>query len=642
MPQSSRQIFHEYRANQKEPPEDDPNGGAPRSKEARKRKPPTRSAGVLLAAFWRLLRGHRRGVVVALATLTVATVLRLVPPAATKVVIDTVLGDSPPPTWFGQLSLWPAEPFSQIVTLSIAVIVVSVISVAFHVGGRWQATRAVNRLQVALRKKVFEHAVRLPLHRVQQLKSGGAASLLREDVGGASDLVFSMLYNPWQAVVQLVGVLAILVLVDWRIMLGGLFLVPLVWLTHRTWINRIRPLYRDVRAQRQTIDGHAVETFGGMRIVRAFAREKAEARRYVGGNNLLVRQQMFVWLWARIIDVVWSILIPLASTALMIYGGYQILHGQMTLGDLMMFLFYLAMLLEPLATLAASATSFQNNLAGLDRILDLLDEQREMQPTESAIALPRSAVDGQLIFENVGFAYPNSEKAVLSNIDLHVSAGDTIALVGRSGAGKTTLCNLVARFYDPTQGRILLDDRDLREINIDSFRQLLGVVEQDVFLFDGTIRENIAYATRSAKQSQIEEAAHAANAHEFIKDLSSGYDTRIGERGVKLSGGQRQRLAIARAILADPKILILDEATSNLDSESEQLIHQSLQTLMQGRTSFVIAHRMSTIVLADQIIVLEHGRIVEQGRHEDLMQQSGRYRRMVDLQTMPWEDAAVE
>jgi ATP-binding cassette subfamily B protein/subfamily B ATP-binding cassette protein MsbA len=263
----------------------------------------------------------------------------------------------------------------------------------------------------------------------------------------------------------------------------------------------------------------------------------------------------------------------------------------------------------------------------------LLEEPREMKPHASAVAVAPPDVRGRLRFDDVSFTYPGSERPVLEHIDLDVMPGEIVALVGHSGAGKTTLCNLVARFYDPTQGRIELDGRDLRDITVESYRSLLGIVEQDVFLFDGTVRDNIAYAHRGATQAEVAAAAEAAQAHEFIVRLDHGYETVIGERGVKLSGGQRQRLAIARALLADPKILILDEATSNLDTHSERLIQTSLQSLLTGRTCFVIAHRMSTVDLADRIVVLDRGRMHEVGTHEELMAGGGRYRAMVELQT---------
>lgn len=592
----------------------------------------TRSFGQLLWRFIGLLRPHRGDVIFALATLTVGTLLKLAPPAATKIAIDYLLVDKPLP--LATLTAWslPHDRASLLFLLSAAVVSASLSATFIHLWGRWRATRAVNRMQVSLRKLAFEHAVRLPLHRVYQLKSGGAASLLREDAGGASDLIFSMIYNPWRAIVQLIGSLLILAVVDWRMLLGGLVMLPLVYFTHRTWVNRIRPMFRDIRAQRQNIDGHATEAFGGMRIVRAFNRERAETTRFVGGNNLLVRHQLFAWWWSRIIDVAWSVLIPLATTGVLAYGGYQILQGNLTLGDLMMFLFYLAMLLAPLATLATSATAFQNNLAGLDRVLDLLEEPTEGNGAEETITLKREEVQGGFTFRNVNFTYPGGDASVLTDINLEVSSGETIALVGKSGAGKTTFCNLVARFYEPTAGKIEIDQYDLSQVELNSYRRLLGIVEQDVFLFDGTIAENIGYAHSNSNHSQIVAAAKLANAHEFIEDLEKGYDTLIGERGVRLSGGQRQRLAIARAILADPKILILDEATSNLDSESEQYIQASLEELMQGRTCFVIAHRMSTIALADRIVILDKGRIVRVGSHDELMGEDNWYRSMVIMQ----------
>ena len=612
----------------------DPRGVDPTGPDtsARDRASSQRTFWELLSEFSRLLGSHRWVVAVALGTLTVATLLRLLPPLATKLVIDYVLMELPLPESWPPWMPDASDRLQLLFWLAGAVAVISLASTGLNLWGRWLATLTVNRLQVAIRRRVFAHAVRLPLHEVYAMKSGGAASMLREDAGGIAELIFSMIYNPWRAIIQLVGSLVVLVWVDWRLMVGGLLLLPVVYFTHRTWVNRIRPLYRDIRAQRQDVDSHATEAFGGMRVVRTFGRERSETGRFVLGNHLMVRQQLFVWWWTRMIEIVWDVLIPLSSTLLLLYGGYRVLEGHLTVGDLTMFLVYLAMLLGPLATLATSATSFQNNLAGMERVLDLLDA-----PQESARVLPGPAfhtnqVEGRLEFQYVNFHYPGSEKRVVRDFNLVVEAGHTVALVGRSGAGKTTLCNLIARFYDPTGGRITLDGRDLRSIPLDAYRQLLGIVEQDVFLFDGTISENIAYARRRATADDVERAARAAHAHEFIDEFEHRYDTLIGERGVRLSGGQRQRLAIARALLAAPRILILDEATSNLDSESERLIQQSLNTLMQDRTSFVIAHRLSTITHADRIVVLDAGAIVETGTHRELLARSGPYRRMVELQ----------
>lgn len=635
--QASRKSYRKYREEVRSRPPD--NSFSPHSAGHGKKQPEKsierqRSLSVLLREFWKLLKGHQARIAFALATLTVSTLLSLLPPAATKVAIDYVLTTPPQPLpasapkFFSELTAW-----YQLVTISIAVVVVTLFQTLIHLTGRWQATLAVNQVQARLRRQVMEHLLRLPLHRVTQLKSGGATSILREDAGGIADLVFSMLYNPWQAIIQLLGSLVILVWVDWRLMAGAVLLLPAVYFSHRTWIRRIRPLYRDIRNQRQSIDGSTTETFSGIRVVRTFARTKAERNRYAYGNHLLVRQQLFVWWVTRLIEIIWEVLIPLASTALLVYGGWQILQSRLTLGDLMMFLVYLAMLLGPIATIAGTAVQLQNNLAGLDRVLDLMEQAEEMPDREGALRVERDQVHAHLELKGVTFRYPETDREVLASVDLNIPAGSVVALVGRSGAGKTTLCNLVARFYDPSEGCVLLDGRDLRDIQLQSYRNLLGIVEQDVFLFDGTIAENIGYGRKQATLEQIQEAAKLAAADGFIRELPQGYASLIGERGVKLSGGQRQRLAIARAILADPRILILDEATSNLDSENEKAIQESLKVLMKNRTSIVIAHRLSTIMHADLIVVLDGGRIVETGKHHELLERSGLYRTMVELQT---------
>ncbi|MFZ9692468.1 MAG: ABC transporter ATP-binding protein [Phycisphaerales bacterium] len=602
----------------------------------------TRGFGTLLRTFLGMLGRHRGAIFFSLGTLTLSTILGLVPPAATKFAIDYAFsGTGLPEAWRDRLpSSWDlADPKRLLLFLCLGVVAISLVRLVIGVAGRWQATRASRRLAVDMRRLAFDHAVRLPLGRVQELKSGGVASILREDAGSIADLVFSMLYNPWRAIIQLLGSLAILAATDWRLLLGSLALLPTVWFTHRTWIGRIRPMYRDIRNQRQAIDAQATETFAGMRVVRGFARQRSEANRFVRGGHLMARQELRVWWWARGVEIAWELIIPAASAALLFYGGLQVLDGTITTGDLVMFLTYLVMLLGPIETLASSATGFQTQLAALDRVLDLVDEPEELPDRPGARAIEPAQVEGRIEFRDVSFRYPKNDELVLDGISFAAEPGMMVALVGASGAGKTTLSNLVARFFDPTSGAILLDGVDLRDLRLAHYRRLLGIVEQDVFLFDGTLAENIAYGSRGATIEAIRRAAEIANAAEFIEAMPERYETLIGERGVRLSGGQRQRIAIARAVLADPRILILDEATSALDTESERLIQQGLERLLRDRTSFVIAHRLSTIAHADLIVVLRHGRIAETGTHESLMASSGLYREMVLRQTAAPERA---
>jgi ATP-binding cassette, subfamily B, bacterial len=621
-----------------------------------------RSFWMLLREFWKLIQGHRVTVLLCLCTVTVYALATLAAPASMKIVLDYILAKQPKP-----LPAWiPGRPARELLWwVGGSLMALTLIAVAATIWGRYQMTRMTQMLRASVRRRVFNHTVRLPLHRVYELKSGGAASILREDAGQAADLLFSIMYNPWRAVIQLVGTLVILALVDWKLLLGAIAMLPAAYFTQRAWISRIRPMFREVRNTRTMIDAHATESFGGMRVVRGFVRQRAEAARFIRNNHLMARQEMLAWWWSRIIEIIWQILLPAGSAAVLVYAGNRVLDDTLSVGDVMMFSGYLISLLSPLEALSASATSIQAELASLDRVLDLLEEPVEFEVTSGerlsqrgaasvsgALAASLGPTSGHIRFENVAFKYPKGRDWVLQDINLDVPAGSTVALVGPSGAGKTTLCNLVARFYDPTQGRITLDGVDIRDILVDEYRRLLGIVEQDVFLFDGTVRQ-IGYARRGVAMAEIRAAAKAANADGFIDKLECGYDTLIGERGVRLSGGQKQRIAIARAILANPRILILDEATSNLDSESEHLIQESLRTLMRGEriagqspsaagspTSFVIAHRLSTIRHADLIVVVDHGRIIERGPHAELLAREGRYWQMLQRQMTSAEDQA--
>src|SRR5579864_1971469 len=369
------------------------------------------------------LAGNRSTIAAALAIMSLVTCLKLIPPAATKFLIDNVLLGRPLPAAIPSWVPVPAQPVARLVALVIVVFAVSIVGTAIGLWSRWLATLASKRVQVAVRRRVFDHAARLPLYRVYELKAGGAASLLREDAGGVGELVFSMLYNPWRAVVQFVGGLIVLAWVDWRLLLGSLLLVPGVYGTDRLWNRRLRPLYRDIRKERQEIDAKTAEAFGGMRVVRAFGRQRRESVRFVGENHFMARQEFFAWWSTRIAEVLWDLLLPAASGVLLLYGGLQVINGRLSPGDLMMFLVYLAMLLEPVSVIATSVTQLQNNLSGFDRVLDLLAEPREMVSRPGAVAITKSSVAGRITLRDVSFHYPKTETRVLRDINLEIEPG---------------------------------------------------------------------------------------------------------------------------------------------------------------------------------------------------------------------------
>jgi ATP-binding cassette subfamily B protein/subfamily B ATP-binding cassette protein MsbA len=416
-------------------------------------------------------------------------------------------------------------------------------------------------------------------------------------------------------------------------MAGVLLLVlPPVMLVQLKYSRRLRPIWRSLAQDRQDIDGRVSEGLAGVRVVRAFRREKLEELAYTQGHHTVMRKQLLATQVQRGIASIWELLLPLAQLVIVGFGGYLVIQGKTSVGVLVAFQAYLWRVFDPILQIANSISGTQRGLAALDRVCEVLDKPAELPDAPDAVRAPRRVEE--LSLEAVSFEYARGGP-VITDFSLSVKGGSVVALVGPSGAGKTTLTDLLARFRDPSAGCLRVNGIDLRHIQLQSYRNLIGVVAQDVFLFDGTVADNIAYGARNANREEIMAAARKANAHEFIERLPEGYDSVIGERGVKLSGGQRQRLSIARALLADPQILILDEATSNLDSQSEQLIQQSLRQLFARRTTFVIAHRLSTIVDADLIIVMERGRAVELGTHAELLGRRGAYHAMIQRQWRP-------
>ncbi|HYO08713.1 MAG TPA: ABC transporter ATP-binding protein [Tepidisphaeraceae bacterium] len=480
-----------------------------------------------------------------------------------------------------------------------------------------------------LRKRLFRRLIGLPLGELSEMKSGGITSRLSGDVDSVSGLIQMALISPGVALIRVVLTVVILFWLSWRLAIVALIAMPPLAAASFFWMRKVRPIYRSIREDRSEIDARVNETFGGIRVVRAFRREPREELAYATGHHTSIRKSLYAERLELVLGGVWGLLIPATVLLIVWYGGYLKLRGQAHISDIVAFQIYAMMLLQPIWQIVNSVSQTQRALAAMERVFEVLGKPLDKPDAPDALPAPRHVE--RIRFEGVNFEY-RPGTAVIGDFSLDVPGGATVALVGPSGAGKTTLTDLVARFHDPTRGRILLNGIDLRRLRLSEYRRLLAVVQQEVFLFDGSVADNIAYGRRHVSREQIIDAARRANAHEFIRLLPEGYDTIIGERGFKLSGGQRQRLSIARAILADPQILILDEATSNLDTESEQLIQSSLAELFKGRTTFVIAHRLSTVTHADVIVAMDAGRIVEVGTHAELMDRRGFYFEMVERQ----------
>ena len=481
-------------------------------------------------------------------------------------------------------------------------------------------------LMLALRKSLFDRLLHLPLPKLWEMKTGGILSRLTGDVDTTTGLMQMAIISPSVSVIRLVFAVVILLNLNWRLALTALAIIPGVMLISLASARRIRPIYRSLRNDAEHIDGRVGETFSGIRVVRAFGREKRELLNYMVGRHTVLRKEMFAYRREVVIWTSWALLLGGVNVVIVWYGGYLYIRGGASIGDIMAFQWFTFLLLNPVWNLVNTFSELQRSLAGVERVFEVLALPAD-KPDKPG-ALPAPPIVDEIRFEDVEFEYREG-KPVVREFNVSVPGGAVIALVGRSGAGKTTVTDLVARFHDPTRGRILLNGTDIRDFQLRSYRSLLAIVQQDVFLFDGSVRDNIAYGRVDATDAEVRDAAERANAHEFVIRLPDQYGTFIGERGVKLSGGQQQRLAIARAILARPQILILDEATSNLDTESEQLIQASMAALLAGRTTFVIAHRLSTIRRADLILLMDDGRVIERGTHDQLMQARGVYHDMV-------------
>src|SRR5262245_8190782 len=485
------------------------------------------------------------------------------------------------------------------------------------------------RLMLALRRTLFERLLHLPLPKLHDMKTGGILSRLTGDVDKTTGFLQMAIVSPAIALLRLAIAVGILFALNWRLALTAMAVIPGIIVIRYLSSKRIRPIYRSIRKDAQITDGRGGATFSGIRVVRAFRREVNERLEYMRSRHTVLRKEMFAQRRELVIWTSWGLIMGAINVVIIWYGGVLNLRGGASIGDIMAFQWYVWLLLGPVWNIVNTFSELQRSLAAMERVFEVLAMPADKPDRPDAKPAPKTV--REIRFENVSFEYRENQP-VVRNLSVTVPSGSVIALVGRSGAGKTTVTDLVARFHDPTTGWITLNGMDIRDYKLSTYRDLLAVVQQEVFLFDGTVRDNIAYGWNAASDADVEDAARRANAHAFTVRFPDGYRTFIGERGVKLSGGQQQRLAIARAIVKKPEILILDEATSNLDTESEQRIPAAMTGLLAGRTTFIIAHRLSTVHRADLILVMEDGNVIERGTHDELMAARGSYYEMVQRQ----------
>jgi subfamily B ATP-binding cassette protein MsbA len=577
---------------------------------------PTKKA--ITPGAWEEARGliyaHRKRLSLGLVLLLVNRAAGFVMPSSTKWLIDKVIGQ---------------HRSELLVPLALAAGVATLVQAITGFGLSQILGVAAQRAITDMRRTVQAYVLRLPVSYFDSTKSGILISRIMTDAEGIRNLVGTGL-------VQLIGglltgavALVVLFVLNWRLTAIAILLLGCFGGGMAYAFAKLRPLFRERGKLNAEVTGRLGETLGGIRIVKAYHAERGERLVFTRGANTLFRNIAATMTGISSVGSFATLIIGAIGILMILEGGRSVLGGQMTLGDLFMYGIFVGLVALPLINIASIGTQITEAFAGLDRIREI--RKLVTEDAEDSSRAVVQDVKGDIVFENVSFAYV-SGRDVLKHVSFHAPPGSTTALVGSSGAGKSTLIGLVLAFSRPKAGRILVDGQALDALRLGDYRRQLGVVLQDNFLFDGTVAENIAFARPHATRAEIEDAARIAHCDDFVRRFEKGYDTIVGERGVKLSGGERQRVSIARAILADPRILILDEATSSLDSESEAAIQDGLRSLRRGRTTFVIAHRLSTIRSADQILVMEGGEIVERGTHTELLAKHGRYRQLYDKQ----------
>jgi ABC-type multidrug transport system fused ATPase/permease subunit len=570
------------------------------------------------AAAWREFRElvwvHRRRLAIGLALMLISRLAGIVLPALSKYVIDDVIGKG------------RHELLMPIALAAGAATVVQAIT-SFFLGQTLGV--AAQRAITDMRKKVQAKVMRLPVRYFDSTQSGVLLSRIMSDAEGIRNLVGTGLVQLVGGVLTAVIALGVLLYLNWRMTVVTAIVLALFGGGMAYAFKRLRPLFRERGKIQGEVTGRLTEALGGIRIVKSYTAEKREEITFTKGAHRLFRNIAQSMTGVSATTSGSTVIIGVVGVVMIWMGGNDILAGKMTLGDFVMYIFFIGLLAAPMISIASIGTQITEAFAGLDRIREIMNMQTEDEADEGKPSL--GPIRGDIRFENVWFEY-NPGAPVLKDVTFRAAPGTTTALVGSSGSGKSTLISLVMAFNRPLKGTIYVDDKPLNDVPLRDYREQLASVLQENFLFDGTIAENIGYAKPGSTLEEIKHAARVAHCEEFIMKFPEGYQTIVGERGIKLSGGQRQRVSIARAILAQPTVLILDEATSSLDSESEEMIQDGLKTLRTGRTTFVIAHRLSTIRSADQILVMEGGEIVERGTHDELLARDGRYRQLYDKQ----------
>ena len=579
---------------------------------------PTKKKRVSVSAAWReareLVWAHRRRLGIGLALMLASRLAGLVLPTSSKWLIDDVLGE-------GRTEL--------LLPIALAAGAATFVQAITSFGLSQILGVAAQRAIADMRKRVQAHVMRLPVRYFDSTQTGVLISRVMSDADGIRNLVGTGLVQLAGGFVTAILGMGVLFWLNWRLTTITLIVLGVFGGGMAYAFRTLRPLFRERGKINAEVTGRLTEALGGIRVVKSYTAEKREEIIFTKGAHRLFRNVAKSMTGVSATTAGSTVVVGVIGVLMIWLGGRAIIAGEMTLGDLIMYIFFIGLVAAPLVSIASIGTQITEAFAGLDRIREILAMPREMD--EDADRESIGDVRGDVAFDGVWFEY-NPGQPVLKNVSFRSAPSTTTALIGSSGSGKSTLISIIMAFNHPTKGRVLVDGRDLADVKLMEYRHEVASVLQDNFLFDGTIAENVGYARLGATRDQITAACRVAHCDEFISQFPDGYNTVVGERGIKLSGGQRQRVSIARAVLADPRVLILDEATSSLDSESEQMIQDGLNQLRSGRTTFVIAHRLSTIQSADQILVLEAGEIVERGTHDELLALEGRYRQLYDKQ----------